>query len=245
MAKKGKVQLKGPSQYTIKGSDTTIQVGEAVLVRPAQKKLPPFVGRVEGFVPPRKPGGGTLVRLRWYYRPEEVSGGRRPFHGRKELMFSDHEDVVEADTVDGKCTVHSYRAYSKLGQVGEDEFFTRFDYQARTGAFNPDTVAVYCLCELPHNPDELMLNCDSCKDWFHPSCIKLSVAEVKGLDSYVCDACKSKAKTAAAAAAPAAAAAGPPPPSGDEKKAEAPPTSPNSQSSEQSIITISSKRRKR
>lgn len=219
---------KGLSQYSIKGSDTIVKVGDVVLVRPAQKRLQPFVGRIEGFERRRR---ATLVRVRWYYRPEEVSGGRRPFHGRKELMFSDHEDLVDADTIDGKCTVHTYKAYSKLTNVGEDEYFTRFDYKARSGVFDPDTVAVYCLCELPHNPDELMLNCDSCKDWFHPVCIKMTVQEVKALDSYVCDACKNKAKAA--------------PTSGEEKKAAEAPMSPNSQSSEQSIITISSKRRKR
>ena len=32
--------------------------------------------------------------MRWFYRPEETSGGRRPFHAVRELLMSDHEDEV-------------------------------------------------------------------------------------------------------------------------------------------------------
>ncbi|KAJ1423130.1 Zinc finger, FYVE/PHD-type [Sesbania bispinosa] len=64
------------------------------------------------------------VRVRWYYRPEESIGGRRQFHGAKEL----------------------------------------FEYKAATGAFTPDRVAVYCKCEMPYNPDDLMVQCEGCKD---------------------------------------------------------------------------------
>lgn len=36
----------------------------------------------------------TRLRVRWYYRPEETYGGRRPFQAVRELLMSDHEDRV-------------------------------------------------------------------------------------------------------------------------------------------------------
>jgi hypothetical protein len=39
---------------------------------------------------------GVQVRVSWFYRPEEAHGGRKAFHGEKELFTSDHYDWVAA-----------------------------------------------------------------------------------------------------------------------------------------------------
>ena len=83
------------------------------------------------------------VKVRWYYRPEEAIGGRRPFHGAKELFLSDHYDIQSAHTIEGKCIVHSFKNYTKLENVGAEDYFCRFEYKAATGNFTPDRVAVY------------------------------------------------------------------------------------------------------
>ncbi|XP_028126264.1 chromatin remodeling protein SHL-like, partial [Camellia sinensis] len=127
-------------------------------------------------------GGNVRVQVRWYYRPEESIGGRRQFHGSKELFLSDHYDVQSADTIEGKCTVHTFKSYTKLDAVGNDDFFCRFEYNSSTGAFNPDRVAVYCKCEMPYNPDDLMVQCEGCTDWFHPTCIEMVEDETAGMD---------------------------------------------------------------
>ncbi|KAF5839534.1 BAH protein [Dunaliella salina] len=45
------------------------------------------------------------LTVAWYYRPEEAIGGRKAFHGHKELFTSDHEDVIHKNTILGKyCT---------------------------------------------------------------------------------------------------------------------------------------------
>ena len=49
---------------------------------------------------------------------EESIGGRRQFHGAKELFLSDHYDVQSAHTIEGKCIVHSFKNYTKLENVG-------------------------------------------------------------------------------------------------------------------------------
>ncbi|KAG6502007.1 hypothetical protein ZIOFF_041894 [Zingiber officinale] len=137
-------------------------VCDCVLLRPSESDKPPYVARVEKIEADHR--NNVRVKVRWYYRPEESMGGRRQFHGAKELFLSDHYDVQSAHTIEGKCVVHSFKNYTKLENVGAEDYFCRFEYKAATGAFTPDRVAVYCKCEMPYNPDDLMVQCDGCKD---------------------------------------------------------------------------------
>lgn len=115
--------------------------GDCVLMRPSDSSKPSYVAKVEKIESDGR--GSVKVHVRWYYRPEESIGGRRQFHGSKEVFLSDHYDVQSADTIEGKCTVHTFKSYTKLDAVGNDDFFCRFEYNSSTGAFNPDRVAVY------------------------------------------------------------------------------------------------------
>ena len=118
-------------------------VGDNVIIRPAETERLPYVARIEkiesGFP---SVVDNVMVRLRWYYRPEESIGGRRQFHGSKEVFLSDHIDTQSADTIEGKCTIHTFKSYTKLENVEPDDYFCRFEYKASTGAFIPDKVAV-------------------------------------------------------------------------------------------------------
>ncbi|KAK7836886.1 chromatin remodeling protein shl [Quercus suber] len=147
--------------YTVKHINKTVKAGDCVLMRPSDPAKPSYVAKIERI---EADGRGTNVKVhvRWYYRPEESIGGRRQFHGSKEVFLSDHYDLQSADTIEGKCTVHSFKSYTKLDAVGNDDFFCRFEYNSSTGAFNPDRVAVYCKCEMPYNPDDLMVQCEGC-----------------------------------------------------------------------------------
>ncbi|KAL1125263.1 hypothetical protein V6Z11_A13G033000 [Gossypium hirsutum] len=174
---KAKAPRRPLESCTIKHINKTINAGDCVLMRPADQSNPQYVARIERIDADAR-GGNVKVLARWYYRPEESIGGRRQFHGSKELFLSDHYDVQSADTIEGKCTVHSFKSYTKLDAVGNDDFFCRFEYNSSTGAFNPDRVAVYCKCEMPYNPDDLMVQCEDCSDcrslknwnWYYFSC---------------------------------------------------------------------------
>ncbi|KAH9656932.1 Chromatin remodeling protein SHL [Citrus sinensis] len=150
--------------YTVKSISKTIKPGDCVLMRPSEPSKPSYVAKIERIESDAR-GANVKVHVRWYYRPEESIGGRRQFHGSKEVFLSDHHDIQSADTIEGKCTVHSFKSYTKLDAVGNDDFFCRFEYNSSSGAFNPDRVAVYCKCEMPYNPDDLMVQCEGCSDW--------------------------------------------------------------------------------
>ncbi|KAK9165409.1 hypothetical protein Scep_000600 [Stephania cephalantha] len=168
--------------------DVTIHAaGDCVLMKPAESSKLPYVARVEKIEADAR--GQVKVRVRWYYRPEESIGGRRQFHGSKEVFLSDHYDVQSADTIEGKCVVHTFKSYTKLDAVGNEDYFCRFEYNSATGGFNPDRVAVYCKCEMPYNPDDLMVQCEGCADWFHPSCIEMAAEDAKKLEHFFCLSC--------------------------------------------------------
>ncbi|XP_051151994.1 chromatin remodeling protein EBS-like isoform X2 [Andrographis paniculata] len=151
------------------------------------KRNPPYVAKVEKIESDYR--NIVKVLVRWYYRPEESVGGRGVFHGSKELFLSDHYDVQRVETIEGKCYVHTFKNYAKIPTVGRDDYFCRFEYNVATGRFTPDRVAVYCKCEMPVNPDDFMVRCEGCNDWFHPSCVDLTIEEVKKLDHFLCSDC--------------------------------------------------------
>ncbi|WJX36255.1 hypothetical protein P8452_24153 [Trifolium repens] len=180
--------------YPVKHMNKNIKAGDCVLMRPAEPSKPSYVARIEGIEADGR-GSNVKIHVRWYYRPEESIGGRRQFHGSKEVFLSDHFDVQSADTIEAKCTVHSFKSYTKLDAVGNEDFFCRFEYNSATGAFNPDRVAVYCKCEMPYNPDDLMVQCEGCSDWFHPACIDMTVEEAERLDHFFCESCSAEGQS--------------------------------------------------
>lgn len=120
----------------------------------------------------------------WFYRPEEAAGGRKPFHGRRELFASDHVDWVSAASIEAHCHVDDLRTHqARLAALGDGAdaaparpgapalFFTRFSYRAAARRFAPNRVPVFCVCEMPYNPDVPMVECVACAEWYHPGCL--------------------------------------------------------------------------
>lgn len=91
-----------------------------------------------------------------------------------------------ANSINGKCHVHTLKAYQALHIVGDLDYFSRFLYKAATGEFKPDRVPVYCMCEMPYNPDLFMVECEGCDEWFHPECLQLTKREVEKMKHMMC-----------------------------------------------------------
>ncbi|PWA38677.1 protein polybromo-1 [Artemisia annua] len=109
------------------------------------------------------------VSVKTYYSPEETIGGRRSFHGNKELILTDHLESISAQSVLRKCFVHSVIYYTGLKHVtGPYDYFSRFEYMIGGGDLSPDEVDVY-----------------------HPACINMTDDEAKQIDSFTCDECRS------------------------------------------------------
>uniref|UniRef100_A0AAX7T3L3 Lysine-specific demethylase PHF2 n=1 Tax=Astatotilapia calliptera TaxID=8154 RepID=A0AAX7T3L3_ASTCA len=52
------------------------------------------------------------------------------------------------------------------------------------------TVPVYCICRLPYDVTQFMIECDACKDWFHGSCVDVDEDDAPDIDIYHCPNCE-------------------------------------------------------
>ncbi|KAE9585165.1 putative BAH domain-containing protein [Lupinus albus] len=130
-----------PCSHTkIRGTNKIVKAGDCVLMRPSDIRKLPRVALVEKIEHDNKKN--LNVRVRWYYRPEESTGGRRQFHGAKELFLSDQCDVQSAQNIIGKCVVHSCKNDINLQNLGAADYYCRFKYKPDTDTFIPDFVAV-------------------------------------------------------------------------------------------------------
>ena len=58
------------------------RVGDTITLRPPTVNENPFIARIHEV---RKTGKSLRLYVSWFYRPEEARGGRKGFHGEKEL----------------------------------------------------------------------------------------------------------------------------------------------------------------
>eukprot|EP00731_Ephydatia_muelleri_P000114 Em0001g114a len=49
---------------------------------------------------------------------------------------------------------------------------------------------VYCLCRRAYDPNEFMIECDVCKEWFHGSCVGIEEHQAVDIESYHCPNCQ-------------------------------------------------------
>ncbi|XP_021975730.1 chromatin remodeling protein EBS [Helianthus annuus] len=169
------------NSYTINGTNIVIKVGDYVRIRTDDPKIPTSVAQVESLDVERQ-----MVRIRWYYLPEETKQGRRTFHGIKEVLLSNHYDVRSIHTIQGKCVVYSLENYMNLKPIGADDYFCRFEYNCVEKCVVDGFVDVECDCEMPYNPDLFMVQCDGCMCRFHPSCKGMKDKDAMGLTKFLC-----------------------------------------------------------
>ena len=50
----------------------------------------------------------VYVRVAWLNRPEDLDTGRKPYHGRNELIPTNQIDIIDAMTVNGKLPVYDW-----------------------------------------------------------------------------------------------------------------------------------------
>ncbi|KAH0535917.1 hypothetical protein FGG08_007176 [Glutinoglossum americanum] len=111
----------------------------------------------------------VYLRIAWYYWPEELSGGRKYYHGSKELIASNHMEIIHATTVAGRASISRWQEND--GSEELDGFFWRQRLDVMTKKLTP--VQEYCICGRAHNPDKMMIGCSnpSCRKWLHSECI--------------------------------------------------------------------------
>ena len=101
------------------------------------------------------------------------------------------QDTISLKSIFNACEVLSLAEYEKKlskmkktkPAVADMLYFTRFFIQSKKMQFKETLVQLLCLCNQPLNPDEQMILCASCEEWFHPKCLGITKAEAKRFET--------------------------------------------------------------
>ncbi|XP_058532701.1 BAH and coiled-coil domain-containing protein 1 [Ochotona princeps] len=118
----------------VRGSET-LRVGDCAVFLSAGRPNLPYIGRIESMW--ESWGSNMVVRVKWFYHPEETSLGKRQSDGKNALYQSHHEDENDVQTISHKCQVVSREQYQQLsdGRRGQD----RHDLYYLAGTYDPTT----------------------------------------------------------------------------------------------------------
>lgn len=113
--------------------DETISVNDcAVFMSNPTKNLNlPYVGKIESMW--EGCGGNMVVRVKWFYHPEETKPGRKPSDGKQSLYRSTHVDENDVQTISHKCEV-----------LTPEEFKRRFQSLEAPGTRTSLSDRVFC-----------------------------------------------------------------------------------------------------
>ena len=74
----------------------------------------------------------VYLRIYWLYWPDELPGGRQPYHGAKELIASNHMEIVDAMTVSGRAHVKHWLELDEDEELPDLFWRQKFDFPTQT-----------------------------------------------------------------------------------------------------------------
>lgn len=69
----------------------------------------------------------VYLRVFWMYWPDELPGGRQYYHGSRELVASNHMEIIDAMTVSGKANVTHWLELDEDEELHDLFWRQRFD----------------------------------------------------------------------------------------------------------------------
>jgi hypothetical protein len=74
----------------------------------------------------------VYLRVYWLYWPEELPGGRALYHGKKELIASNHMEIIDAMTVSGRANVKHWLELDDEEDLPDLFWRQKFDFPSGT-----------------------------------------------------------------------------------------------------------------
>ncbi|KAH7192833.1 uncharacterized protein B0J16DRAFT_333803 [Fusarium flagelliforme] len=113
-----------------------------------------------------KDANHVYARVHWMYRPEELPPGtldgdkkiqgRQPYHGEKELIMSNHMDIVDVLSVSGPAEVKCWGGEEEDKETPEGLFWHQaFDWRS-SRLLSLDRI---CMCRSQPNPEKALALC--------------------------------------------------------------------------------------
>ncbi|XP_069055870.1 BAH and coiled-coil domain-containing protein 1 isoform X2 [Pleurodeles waltl] len=131
----------------VRGKET-LHLGDCAVFLSAGRPNLPYIGRIESMW--ESWGSNMVVKVKWFYHPEETKLGKRQSDGKNALYQSCHEDENDVQTVSHRCQVVSREQYeqmtrSKRFQDRQDLYYLAGTYDPTTGRLvTADGVPVLC-----------------------------------------------------------------------------------------------------
>ena len=118
----------------------------------------------------------VYVRLFWLYWPDELPMGRQPYHGKNELILSNHVDIVEAQTIACHAAISHWDEADDSNKILEERYWRQMldINKLRTHpGLSLSKLRKYCVCGGYDNPGREMYQCPEpgCRMWNHDSCL--------------------------------------------------------------------------
>jgi BAH domain len=70
----------------------------------------------------------VYLRVAWMYWPDELPGGRRDYHGELELVASNHQEIIDALTIEDLAVVTALDEKDESAEVEGLFWRQQFDY---------------------------------------------------------------------------------------------------------------------
>ncbi|KAL8670726.1 MAG: hypothetical protein Q9168_004753 [Polycauliona sp. 1 TL-2023] len=117
-----------------------------------------------------KDAKNVYIRLYWLYMPDHLPSGRQPYHGKDELIATNHMEIVDASRVIKPITVVDLRRREGSGPT--PEMYWRQTFHVLTEEVSPPQS--HCICANPVCPDDTLVRCTNpqCALTLHGKCIE-------------------------------------------------------------------------
>lgn len=132
----------------VRGRDT-VRVGDCAVFLSAGRPNLPYVGRIENFW--ESWTSSMVVKVKWFYHPEETKLGKRHRDGKHALYQSCHEDENDVQTISHKCQVVSREEYEcltrnqKPNSTSPDLYYLAGTYDPTSGQLvTAEGVSILC-----------------------------------------------------------------------------------------------------
>lgn len=127
----------------------TVKVGDCAVFLSAGRPNLPYVGQIENFW--ESWTSRMVVKVKWFYHPEETKLGKRHRDGKHALYQSCHEDENDVQTISHKCQVVSREEYEcltrnqKPNSTSPDLYYLAGTYDPTTGQLvTAEGVSIMC-----------------------------------------------------------------------------------------------------
>lgn len=127
----------------------------------------------------------VYVKVYWLYWPDELPEGRQPYHGKRELVLSNHVDIIDASTIATHAEISFWDENDDSNKNVLQERYWRQTYDLKKAARDPrnalSKLRKFCTCGKYDNPNVEMYQCHKpqvgCGLWNHQGCLVKELEE--------------------------------------------------------------------